>query len=441
MFWLRWGLVAARPHLFIILLACAALRAAGPVRDLTWADIAPPLRQLLAGHGIREDDLGERLTAIRDRNRARVGEGERDHLVYYVLQSTDFTKLPPIEPAVSAKEFMSTGTVPLAVKARINAFNHEDTKARSTKSRSARMEVFRELIAHEPVDLAKEYARAMRFAAPAGALYQERGLSTDTTIDAGYVVYLSLSALRRLEPARQIRTVLIVGPGMDLAPRTGLVEVGEPQSQQPFAVVDALIASGLSTRDSLRVTAADINPRVTGWIRRLRGGQPTLSLVAGIREQGLVRLSEDYRDYFAMLGREIGVERPLRGLEAGRLGKSIAVAGGVTDVLDAETLDITTERIDAGYDLVVVTNVFPYLSDAELLLAIGNIVGMLTPGGVLIHNEPRPVLADALLALGLPLLQARSAVVATVEGGKPLYDAAWMHEVPRREPRTSNPEP
>jgi hypothetical protein len=413
---------------------------------LTWADIAPPIRQLLAGHGIREDDLGERLTAIRDRNRARVGEGDRDHLVYYVLQSTDFTKLPPIEPAVSAKEFMSTGAVPSSVKARIDAFNredrkanHEDTKARRTMPRSARMAIFQEMLAREPVDLAKEYARAMRFAAPASTLYQERGLSTDTTIDAGYVVYLSLSALRRLEPARQIRTVLIVGPGMDLAPRTGLVEVGEPQSYQPFAVVDALIASGLSTRDSLRVTAADINPRVTGWIRRLRGGQPTLSLVAGIREQGLVRLSEDYRDYFAMLGRRIGVERPLRGLEAGRLGKSIAVAGGVTDVLDAETLDITTERIDADYDLVVVTNVFPYLSDRELLLAIGSVVGMLTPGGVLIHNEPRPVLADALLALGLPLLQARSAVVATVDGGKPLYDAAWMHEVPRREPRTSNP--
>ena len=52
---------------------------------------------------------------------------------------------------------------------------------------------------------------------------------------------------------------------------------------------------------------------------------------------------------------------------------------------------------------------------------------MLNPGGVLIHNEPRPLLADALLALELPLLQSRSGVVANVVGGKPLYDAAWMH--------------
>ena len=49
---------------------------------------------------------------------------------------------------------------------------------------------------------------------------------------------------------------------------------------------------------------------------------------------------------------------------------------------------------------------------------------------MLIHNEPRPALADALHALAMPLLQSRSAIVATVEGGTPLYDAAWMHGVP-----------
>jgi len=426
----RWGLAAARLHLLVLILAGAALWAAGPVRDLTWADIAPPLRPLLARHGIREEKLGERLAAVRDRNRARVGEGDRDHLVYYVLQSTDFTTLPPIEPAVSAEELARSGVVPSPVKARIDAFNnHEDAK--TGRRRSERMAIFRDLIARERVDLVKEYARAMKFAAPAGERYRERGLSTDTTIDAGFVVYLSLSALRRLEPARQIRTALIVGPGMDLAPRTGLVEAGPPQSYQPFAVMDALVASGLSSRDKLHVTAADINPRVTEWVRRQRGGRPTLSLVAGIRDQGPVRLSEEYREYFATLGKAIGVERPLRGLEAGRLGKSVAVAGGVTDALDAETLDITVERLDARYDLVVVTNVFPYLSDAELLLAIGNIAGMLAPGGVVIHNEPRPVLADALLALGMPLLQSRSGVIATVAGRKPLYDAAWMHSSAR----------
>ena len=88
----------------------------------------------------------------------------------------------------------------------------------------------------------------MKSAAPTTAQYQTRGLSTDTSVDAGYAVYLSLAALRRLEPDRRIHRVLIVGPGMDLAPRTGFVESHAPQSYQPFAVIDALIATGLSQR-------------------------------------------------------------------------------------------------------------------------------------------------------------------------------------------------
>ena len=85
-------------------LSCAAIQAAGAVRDLSWDDIAAPLRPLLAMHGIHQGNLPARLDDLRQRNRARVADGDRDHLVYYVLQSTEFTKLPPIEPAVSATE-------------------------------------------------------------------------------------------------------------------------------------------------------------------------------------------------------------------------------------------------------------------------------------------------------------------------------------------------
>lgn len=407
-------------------LSCAAIHAAGAVRDLSWDDIAAPLRPLLTTRGIHQGNLPARLAELRQHNRARVADGDRDHLVYYVLQSTAFTTMPPIEPAVSAKAFISSAQIPAAVTARIAAF---EAARRSGRDFGGRMEIFRALVAREPIDLSKEYTRAMTFAAPVGAQYQARGLSTDTTIDANYAVYLSLAALRRLQPDRQISSVLIVGPGMDLAPRTGFVESDEPQCYQPFAVMDALWTTGLAQRDTLRVTGADINPRVVEWLTRTRGTQPTLSLVAGIHDQPErgVRLSEDYREYFGTLGRAIGAEAKLRGGQPGRLGKSIAVARDVTGALDAATLDITVERIDARYDLIVVTNVFPYLSDAELLLAVSSIGGMLNPGGVLIHNEPRPLLADALLALDLPLLQSRSAVVANVERGKPLYDTAWMH--------------
>jgi hypothetical protein len=434
----------ARPWLLflIAIAACHALAAAAAVREIAWGDIAPAVQRLLAQHGIDERNVRDRVAELRSRNRSRLIEGDRDHLVYYVLQSTAFTRLAPIEPASSAKAFISNGVIPQSAKARIDAFV---SAIQSGRDLGARAELFREMIAREPIPrdgyarfLSEEYARAMRFlyekefAGGGPALYQTRGLSTDTSIDANYVVSLSLAVLRRLESDRQIRSVLIVGPGLDLAPRTGLIETGAPQSYQPFAVMDALLGTGLSARDALRMTVADINPRLSEWVSRARGKQPTLSLVSDITETPYVRLTDDYREYFTNVGRAIGAERPLRGVGAGRLGKSIVVAGGVTDGIDAATIDIAVERLDERYDLIVVTNVFPYLSDPELLLAISNIAAMLNPGGILIHNEPRPVLADALLALGVPLLQARSGVIATVKGEAPLYDAAWTHRVPLR---------
>ena len=115
----------------------------------------------------------------------------------------------------------------------------------------------------------------------------------------------------------------------------------------------------------------------------------------------------------------------------GHLTKWIQVAPGVTDAIDATTADIVIERLDERFDLAVITNVFPYLSDRDLLLAIANIVGMLAPGGVLLHNEPRPLIAEAMHGLGLPLIHSRTAVIATVDDAKsPLYDGVWLHRIP-----------
>ena len=64
-----------------------------------------------------------------------------------------------------------------------------------------------------------------------------------------------LGVIAALEPARRIRRVLIVGPGLDLAPRTALHEDSAPESYQPWAVIDALVSVGLSRLDDLTVVA------------------------------------------------------------------------------------------------------------------------------------------------------------------------------------------
>ncbi len=391
--------------LFIILL-CASVGAADAAREITWDGIAPALQPLLARHGFAAENFTSRIKELRQRNLQRVGEGDRDHLIYYALQSRAFTALPPIEPARSAQEFLAAGTVGSEAAARLEAFA---AAASTRREYGTRMAIFRQMLAREKLDLRVEYARAMTFAAPSGAQYQERGLSTDTAVDVGYAVYLALGALRSLDPQRRVRRVLIVGPGMDLAPRTGFVESEPPQSYQPYAVIDALLATGLSDRNVLSITAADINPRVIDWLNRTKDLRPTPNVESAIRKWGRVQLADGYRDYISRLGRTLA-------------------QGGAKDII-AAVADITVEHLDVRYDLVVVTNVFPYLSDPELLLAVANISRMLNQGGILIHNEPRPALADALLALRMPLLQSRSGVIATTDHGTPLYDAVWMHEV------------
>jgi hypothetical protein len=419
----------------------------GGAREIVWSDVAPAIQRLLTVRGIDGAAFPARVSELRRRNQARVREGDLDHLIYYALQSSSFTGLPPIEPALSAKEFVQEGSIPADARARLDAF----AAAVEKRARDARLGYFGDVLDRErtngasPRDvLAAQYVRAMRFlyekefvavqqpdrTAAVGALYQARGLSTDASVEAGYVVYLGLAALKQLDPQRRIRTVLIVGPGLDLAPRTDLVDAAEPQSYQPFAVMDALMMLGLATRLELQVAAVDINPRVVEWIQRVRGTRRRLHLASGVAETERVRFTSDFRQYFESMGRGISVSDPSKQI-SGRLVKSIDLDLRIAPRFGAVRLDVVLDRIDRQFDLIIVTNVFPYLSDTDLLLALTNLNRMLARGGTLLHNEPRPMLAEATSALNLALIHSRSAVIATVEGAEsPLYDAIWMHRAP-----------
>jgi hypothetical protein len=431
--------------------ATVAFDGIGAVREIAWADVAPPLQRLLTARGIDGVAFPARISDIRRRNEARVREGDLDHLVYYALQSSSFTVLPPIEPAVSAQEFTRGGTIPPDARARLDRF----LAASDGSASDARLAYFRDVLATDTVGVSRrnfldaQYIRAMRFlyekefvaarqankTEAVAALYQTRGLSTDTSVEAGYLVYLGLATLSGLDPQRTIRSVLVVGPGLDLAPRTGFTGHGAPQSVQPFAVLDALLTTGLARRGEVRVTSVDINPRVVDWINRARGAGTRLSLFTGVVESDRIHFTRDFREYFEQLGAGLQITKDGgAGLQTGpsrRLVKSIDVDPRVSAAIDAARLDAVVERLDRRFDLIVVTNVFPYLSDLELLLALANVTAMLAPGGALLHNEPRPILAEATSALRLGLLHSRSVVIATVAGAEsPLYDSIWMHRAP-----------
>ena len=434
-------------------------------RPIAWADTAP-LRSQLESLGITTSSFDAYVERLRATHQARVRDGDLDHLVFYLLQSTHFTSLPPIEPALSAKALveglgeaerasflagnaLNVSRVPAPVRSRAVAL----LKALDAPGRDPRRLYFAELTrtvfperASREAEVEREYLRAMRFvyqkefvaqraAKPAEAvadLYRSRGLSTDTAVEAGYLVSIGLGILKSLDPEGRIRRVLIVGPGLDLAPRTSLLEAGPPESYQPWAIIDALVGLGLSRLGELEVVGADINPRVVSHLRRAHDSPPTLNLVSEIADSETVTLTADYRDYFTTLGRSIadagssvGVSAPLQG----HLRKSFRIGPAAAHALSAERLDIVTDRLDVRpFDLVVATNILPYFDDAELMLAMTNISAMLTPRGVFLHNEARPALNGIATALGLPFEQSRHVVIANVRGAPvPLFDSVWLH--------------
>jgi hypothetical protein len=448
---------------FLLLAPLAPLTVQSAQR-ITWSDVAP-LHSRLEARGITSERFAAYVDEIRRTNARRLREGDLDHLVFYLLQSRSFTTLPPIDPALSAKalvdglgpvergEFLKTSLVaderiPRSAAARMTAL----LRALDSPSADARLTYFRRLVSEtfpEPsqrrAGLAREYLRAMRFvyekefiaqrsprAAEAVAdLYRTRGLSTDTAVEAGYLVRLGLEVVRSLEPERRIRRVLIVGPGLDLAPRTGFLETAAPQSYQPWAVADALLALKLSTPGELEIVAADINPRVVAHLRDIPKAPQTLTLVSEIRDSETVVLTPDYREYFARLGLAAGSAVPVSppaNLPPGHLLKAVNIAPAVAKTLRAEQADIVTERFEgAAFDLVVATNILPYFDDVALMLAVSNVAAMLAPGGTFLHNEVRPLLQEIAPVVRLPFVQSRQVAIASVKGAPPLADSVFLH--------------
>ncbi len=249
---------------------------------------------------------------------------------------------------------------------------------------------------------------------------------TDTAVEAGFLVHQGLGVVRSLNAERRVRRALIVGPGLDLAPRTGLSEAGPPESYQPWSVIDALLGLGLSRVDDLEVVAADINPRVVEHLTRVRATPPTLTLVSEIRESDTVVLTPEYREYFLGLGRAIGEV-------SANPHRIVRVRQDVARTLRAETLDVVTERLGGPpFDLIVATNILPYFDDVALALAMTNVASMLGPDGIFLHNEARPLMHDVTTAVSLPLEQSRRAIIASVRGAPaPLVDSVWLHRKAR----------
>jgi hypothetical protein len=453
----RWTLFAG-----IALAVGSATQPARSARLLSWPDLPTPIQTRLQSAGVSADAFPAFVDRLNHVHQSRVREGDLDHLVFYLLQSTHFTRQAPIEPALSARAlveglsesaraaYLQQGSAEITVvPPPVRTRARDLLRAIDSPDPDPRVVYFRQLVdaalpkdaEREPAVL-REYLRATRFlynkefvaqrgpdaADAVSSLYRSRGLSTDTAVEAGYVVYLGLGVLKSLEPARRIRRVLIVGPGLDLAPRTGLIDEAPPESYQPWAVIDALAGLGLARLDDLQVVTADINPRVVSHLQRARANPPVLRLASGLQQSAQLSLQSEYREYFGLLGNAISASREPVHDANGHLTKSVQVQRSAADVLENARLDVITERLDGPpFDLAIATNILPYFDEMELGLALSNIASSLAPGGAFLHNEPRPAVMQDAALLGMPGVQSRQVTIATVKGAPPLADTIVIH--------------
>lgn len=388
--------------LLVTALACAA-----QPRPLRTDEIPEPIRR----EGWTEQI--NRATA------ERLRDGEWDHIVFYSLLSTRFTKLAPIEPARSAKAFHEAGRIPDDAATRLRAFL--EAKPEGERHIAMRRGV------QSMEQLRREYERAMRFLyekewasrSRQGAarrdfiatLYQTRGHSTDTELRATYGVHVGLSTLAESKPSPKIRKVLLIGPGLDWSPRTGLHEDSPPQSYQPYALADSLLRLGLAARGELTIDCVDINPRVVEHVRSFPETDRKLRLVYPAGDS-------EWNGYFDSLGRAAGK----------REGALFTVDPAVATRVEAMRMNILTERLSESYDLAVATNVLLYFDDKELGLAMANIAHSLKPGGYLLHNDLRPAVEEWSRLLPLPPVHARTVRIDAV---RELYDGVVLHQLQR----------
>jgi hypothetical protein len=434
------------------------------VRQIEYADLPRAIQQRFAAEGVSEPRFSEYLRQVERDTERRVADGEREHLVHYVLQSRRFTERPAIEPAVSARRFVESLAEPERSRfledaayvpprgwpeaERARVVDALDALRRFTTD--ARLSYFKQLVASGERPLSADalyaaYVRIARFlykkefasgraAGEVAQLYQTRAHSSDTQIEAGFGVYLGLGALHALEPGRRITRVLVIGPGLDFAPRTDLIDVVDPQMYQPFAVADALLGLSISSDVDLRIESVDVNPRVVRFAESAAANPVTLHLFTGVSETREQPFSADYRDYVRALGGAIGsaVSPPPAVAADRRYQHSIAVRDAIRRAMSADRLNVITERLadGSGFDLIVVTNVLTYFDDRQLALALANIAAMLRAGGCLLHNESRAGLVETAASMQLPVLQMRTAIIAG-PASRPLYDTAWLHQKSR----------
>jgi hypothetical protein len=391
-----------------------------PIRFLTHAQV----EETLTAFG-RTEDPSAWDTWVRQEDRevrARIDRGVEDSISNLVLYGASFTKLPRVSSPESAVN--AAGELVESARDRVRAA----AAALAHPSGNERLQFARDYLLRRGIaehefgrvlqsNLARfgveqrDYQERLRAAHQQGdpgaelfvrsTLFDTRGLSVDTSLLPNYALEDTLRAMMRksaLSPG-SIRSIAVIGPGLDFSDKRDGYDFYPLQTIQPFAVLEAVLRLDLGRPDSLRLTTLDLNPAVNAHIdravKRARAGTPYVIQLPRDVSAGWTPQAVSYWEHFGeLIGSAVSPVPAPNGLTV----RAVAAKPRYAAMPQPLDLNIVAQAIEgAKFDLVVATNILVYYERFQQALAMTSIAEMMNSGGVFLSNTVLPAQRPAAL--------------------------------------------
>jgi hypothetical protein len=353
--------------------------------------------------------------------RARVDQGVEDSISNLILYGTSYTNLPRLESAESAAS--EKGGLTAAARARVHAL----AAALPNGTRNERLRFVNEFLARKGIPrdsvevklqenlqrlvaeqrVYQENLKASEAASDPtaellarGTLYQDRGLSADTSLLPNYALEDTLKTMLRkgtIQPG-SVHRILVIGPGLDFADKRDGYDFYPVQTIQPFAMLEAVARLGLGKAEEISVVTADLNAAVNAHVARLaergRAGQAyTVQLPRLVSAEW----SPEAVAYWQRFGEMLGVPVKPLPVPASVIDvtmRAVAIRARYAAQMRGFDMNVVTQTMDVpegqGFDLVVATNVLVYYDLFQQALAMGSIAHMMNHGGIFLANHALP---------------------------------------------------
>ena len=264
----------------------------------------------------------------------------------------------------------------------------------------------------EQRELAAQLRTARQTADPAAemaarsTLFRERGLSLDTSLPPNLAIRDALEAVaaKGLLASGDVASAAVIGPGLDFADKDTGFDFYPVQTVQPFAVYEALLSTGLASRDRVNLFTLDLSPRVNQHLeaaraRAARGDAYRLTLPIDRRSW-----TPAFLQFWKSFGERLGGAdtTPPAAAAADLQVRAVRIAPAIVSRITPMDVNIVVDRSSsARFDLIVATNVFVYYSVFEQALALANVEAMLRPGGLLLTNTSLPASGAGMQSVGM----------------------------------------